>query len=217
VETSPLEILEAGCGQFWPLNLGDIEFRLTGIDMDKEALQLRRERYNDLDKTIVGDLRFVDLEKKRYDVVYNSYVLEHIDGAAGVLVKFADCLKPGGILILRIPDRNSVRGFITRTTPHWFHILYNRYFVGLKTAGKPGFGPYPTYYDSVVSRAGIERFCQDNNFAIKEEYGHGAGFGEGVIGYLTSVFARAVSHLSLGKLAWEHSDLTYILEKQSQA
>src|SRR5207248_8941613 len=109
VEKSPLHILEAGCGQFWPLELKDIEFTLTGIDSDKDALELRRARYNDLTETIVGDLRSVDSEKNRYDVIYNSYVLEHIDGAAGVLQKFANWLKPGGILILRIPDRNSVR------------------------------------------------------------------------------------------------------------
>ena len=33
-------------------------------------------------------------------------------------------------------------------------------------------------------------------------------------GVLIYLFARTVSLLSLGKLAWEHTDLTYVLEKQ---
>src|SRR5438045_2919145 len=101
VERSPLRILEAGCGQFWPLDLKQLQFTLTGVDTDKDALQLRRARYNDLTETIVGDLRSVDLEDNTYDVIFNSYVLEHIDGAERVLEKFANWLKPGGILILR--------------------------------------------------------------------------------------------------------------------
>ena len=46
-------------------------------------LHLRRTKYNDLNEMIAGDLRSLDLEKNRYDVIYNSYVLEHIDGADG--------------------------------------------------------------------------------------------------------------------------------------
>jgi predicted TPR repeat methyltransferase len=91
----PLHILEAGCGQYWPLDLKDIQFTLTGNDIDRDMLLLRKAKHNDLDEMIVGDLRFLDLEKHRYDVIYNSYVLEHIDGAEGVLEKFSNWLKTG--------------------------------------------------------------------------------------------------------------------------
>jgi len=92
---APLHILEAGCGQNWPLELKDIQFILTGTDIDRDMLLLRKVKHNDLDEMIVGDLRFLDLEKHRYDVIYNSYVLEHIDGAEGVLGNFSNWLKPG--------------------------------------------------------------------------------------------------------------------------
>jgi SAM-dependent methyltransferase len=215
IDRSPLHILEAGCGQYWHLDLKRIQFTLTGVDIDKGALQLRRTQCNDLNEMIVGDLRSVDLEKNRYDVIYNSYVLEHIDGAERVLDKFANWLKPGGILILRIPDRNSVRGFVTRVTPFWFHIFYNKYILRFRDTGKPGFGPYPTFYDPIVSRPGIQEFCRNNHFIIKEEYGQGSGLGgQGITRFLIYLFVRGVSLLSLGKLAWEYSDLTYILEKE---
>jgi SAM-dependent methyltransferase len=211
----PLHILEAGCGQFWPLDLKDIQFTLTGNDIDEDVLHLRKAKHNDLDEMIVGDLRFLDLEKHRFDVIYNSYVLEHIDGAEGVLEKFSNWLKPGGLLILKIPDRNSVRGFVTRVTPFWFHKFYVRYIVGLQDAGTTGVGPFHTFYDPIVSRAGIHEFCRKNRFIIKEEYGHGSYLdSQGISGVLIYLFVRAVSFLSLGKLAWDHTDITYVLEKE---
>jgi SAM-dependent methyltransferase len=211
----PLHILEAGCGQFWPLDLKDIQFTLTGNDIDGDVLHLRKAKHNDLDEMIVGDLRFLDLEKHRFDVIYNSYVLEHIDGAEGVLEKFSNWLKPGGLLILKIPDRNSVRGFVTRVTPFWFHKFYVRYIVGLQDAGTTGVGPFHTFYDPIVSRAGIHEFCRKNRFIIKEEYGHGSYLdSQGISGVLIYLFVRAVSFLSLGKLAWDHTDITYLLQKE---
>ncbi len=210
-----MHILEAGCGQYWPLDLRDIQFTLTGNDIDQDVLHLRKTKRGDLDEMIVGDLRFLDLEKSRYDVIYNSYVLEHIDGAEGVLENLSNWLKPRGILILRIPDRNSVHGFITRVTPFWFHMFYAKYIVHLRGAGTTGFGPFPTFYDPIVSRAGIREFCRKNRFIIKEEYGHGSSvYSKGITGFLIYLFARTISLLSLGKLAWEYSDLTYILEKE---
>jgi SAM-dependent methyltransferase len=211
----PLHILEAGCGQFWPLDLKDIQFSLTGNDIDEAVLHLRKAKHNDLDEMIVGDLRFLDIENNRYDVIYNSYVLEHIDGAERALENFSNWLKPGGLLILRIPDRNSVKGFVTRVTPFWFHMLYAKCVVRLRGAGTTGFGPFPTFYDPIVSRTGIRQFCRNKQFIIKEEYGHGSHLhSQGIGRFLIYLFARTVSLLSLGKLAWEYTDLTYVLEKQ---
>jgi SAM-dependent methyltransferase len=210
-----LHILEAGCGQYWPLDLKDIQFTLTGNDIGKDVLDLRKAKHNDLNEMIVGDLRFLDIENNRYDVIYNSYVLEHIDGAELVLENFSNWLKPGGLLILRIPDRNSVRGFVARVTPFWFHMFYVKYIVGLRDAGKTGFGPFPTFYDPIVSRIGIHQFCGNKRFIIKEEYGHGSYRDtRGIAGLVIGLLARTISLLSLGKLKWKYADLTYVLEKQ---
>jgi SAM-dependent methyltransferase len=214
IDGAPLHILEAGCGQFWFLDLNGIQFALTGVDIDKDALELRRTRYNDLSEIIVGDLRFVELEKDKYDVIYNSYVLEHIDGAEGVLEKFSNWLKPGGLLILRIPDRNSVKGFVTRITPFWVHVLYAKYVSRFAGAGEAGFGPYPTFHDPIVSREGIQEYCRNNHLIIKEEYGHGSQLvGQGIRRFLLYLVIRSISLLSFGKLTWKNADLTYILEK----
>ena len=197
--------------------LSGIQFTLTGIDLSKDLLEVRRTRHNDLHEAIVGDLRHVDLKGNKYDVIYNSYVLEHIEGASSVLEKFATCLKPSGLLILRIPDRNSVWGFVTRLTPSWFHVFHHKYIRGIRYSDRTdvGPGPFPTFHDPVVSRSGIQEYCRQNHFVIKEEYGHGYYLkGLGPVGLVMCVFVRCVSAISLGRLAWAHNDLTYVLEKE---
>jgi len=209
-----LQILEAGCGRNWPINLQGIRFRLTGIDLSENLLKLRTTKLNDLHDSIVGDLRYVDLEPHHFDVIYNSYVLEHIPGANHVLDNFNKWLKPGGILVLRIPDRNSVWGFVTRFTPNWFHVFHHKYIRGIRNPDDVDFNPFPTVHDAVVSREGIHEFCRKNQFIIKEEHGHTFYLdGLGTVGTLMYVFVRCMNILSLGKLAWRHNDLTYVLEK----
>ena len=56
---SKLEIFQAGCGRYFPLNLEGISKTLTRVDIDNIALDYWKNR--DLDDTILGDLRYVEL------------------------------------------------------------------------------------------------------------------------------------------------------------
>lgn len=212
---SELSILEAGCGQHWPLKLGEIKYRLTGVDLDQEALGYRINVSKDLDEAIVADLRNLDLGTRKFDVIYNAFVLEHVENAALVLENFSRWSNPGGLVILKLPDRDSVFGFLTNLTPHWFHVVYHKFVLGRKNAGKPGFGPYPTHYDRIVSRNGIREFCRAHRFTIKEERGLGTYVIEsGMRARLVRLVAIAVSALSMGRLPWKHNNLTYVLQKE---
>jgi len=209
-----LNILEAGCGQKWSINLNGVKYHLTGVDIDKDALEIRKYKTKDLDEIIEGDLCTVQLEENKYDVIYNSYVLEHINGAEKMMQNFYRWLKPGGILILRFPDRQSAYGFMTRLTPFWFHVFYKKVLMGDPNAGKPGFAPYPVFYDPIASRKGIQSFCKKNNMVIKEEWGHPYPMEWDNYKLLLSFACRTVYFLSFGRLAYAHNNLTYILEKQ---
>lgn len=211
----PLNILEAGCGNSWILNLSGIEYTLTGLDVNKDALENRKNQVCDLDEIIAGDLRVINLEANKYDVIYNSFVLEHIKGAEIVMDKFYRCLKKGGILILKIPDRDSVFGFITRMTPYRIHYYYKRYLRGDKNAGKPGYGPFPTYYDNIVSRKGLHEFCDKKGLIIRAEYGLNLFMKKhGIFNVPISLFVKIISLASFGRLEYKHNILTYIIEKQ---
>ena len=209
---SELRILEAGCGPSWPLNLHGIKFKLTGVDFDQHALERRKNITKDLDEAIINDLRRIDFGDRKFDVIYNAFVLEHIDNAKLVLENFARWLRPGGLLILKLPDRDAAFGFLTRITPFWFHVLYHKHVLRRKNAGISGFGPYPTHYDQIVSRKGIREFCEASGFELSEE--------RGLCTYimekrrLVTAIALAVSVLSLGGLPWRHNNLTYVLSKR---
>jgi hypothetical protein len=141
-------------------------------------------------------------------------VLEHISNAEIVLGNFARWLSPGGILIVRIPDRQSVYGCLSRLTPFWLHVFYKRFIEGRKTAGKPGHDPFPVVYDDVVSRQGIHDWCNARGLTIHEEIGWSYPLSRS--GFVLSVIAgvmRLVEMLSLGRLTAGHINLAYVIEK----
>lgn len=215
---APIRILEAGCGQSWVMQLNNIAYTLTGIDLDKDAIALRQQRFNDLDEVIIGDLRTVELEAEQFDVIYNAFVLEHVENATQVLENFTRWLKPDGIMILKIPDRYSVYGFLARHTPHWLHVSYYKYIKGCKSAGAPGHMPYPTVYDKNVSSAGIRKFCRQHNLEIKQELGKNNYLrGVSVRNQVVKLGSILLSIVSLGYLAWKHNDLIYIIQKPGRA
>ncbi|KAA8966023.1 methyltransferase domain-containing protein [Mycobacterium sp.] len=215
----PLEILEAGCGRSWPLDLAGIDYRLTGIDIDADALQSRVDTVGDMHETIIGDLSARGtIAPGRYDVIYSSFVLEHICDAESALLFMLDGLKPGGLLVLRIPDGKSVYGWTAKHTPLAIHVAYYRYFLGYADAGRPGHAPYPTYYAPLISREGIRDFCARNGCSILEERGHTYYVrGSGLRARILRAYVKAVWALSFGALAWRHNNLTYVIRKEGES
>jgi SAM-dependent methyltransferase len=204
----PLQILEAGCGRYWPLRLS-VPYTLTGIDADPDALAAR----SDLRHAILGDLRSAEFPPQSFDVIYCSFVLEHVSGAQQVLERFERWLKPKGVLIIKVPDRNSAFGFVTRVTPFWFHVAYYRYVVGYKTAGTPGHGPYRTYYDEVISQSGLRRFCDERGLRGLHVY----RLCSYVRQRLVVAAAFVIWMLTAGKLPWRHNYLLIIIRREAQS
>lgn len=207
-----IKILEAGCGRRWELDLNGVNYELTGLDLSQEAVEIRKNQLNDLDKIIIGDIRTIQLKEAEYDVIYSSYVLEHVEDAQKALDNFFIWLKPKGILILRIPDSSTAYGFLSKYSPFWFHVFYKKYIAGDANAGKPGHDPFPTFYDSVISRKGIHNYCQRHGLKIRMEYSYTIKKSKPFypIGYFA---LKILGVISLGQLASNRSDLVYIIEK----
>ncbi len=209
----PLRILEAGCGRKWPLALDGVQYKLTGVDVDRHGLDARMREQKDLDEAILGDLRDVQLPDASFDVIYCSYVLEHVEGAEAVLDRFGRWLKEGGLVLLVIPDRDTVWGFVSRMTPYWFHIAFKRYIQKNTNAGKPGFGPFPTHDDPLVSRRGIRAYCASHPWVVRHEFGR--RFTPRRMGAAVRAATKAIGALSFGSLESEHNDLVYVIEKRT--
>ena len=211
-----IQILEAGCGREWYFKLDGITYELTGLDLDLAGPDVWRSIKGDMSYFLVGDLRTAQLQEDHYDVIYNAFVLEHIEGAALALSNFVRWLKPGGILIVRVPDWDSAQGFFARITPHWMHVLYYRWAWKMENAGKPGFAPYRTVYDSVISRSGLLDFCASNGLIVLDMIGVGSfRRGYGLVGRITPIIARLISVLSFGRVHAKFVDFTIIARKPS--
>lgn len=98
-----LDILDVGCGH------GDISiplakrgYKVTGIDIDKELVTECRNKCNDASFLVVDAQSEWDLSQ--YDVVIMSEVLEHISNPGKMIENMNHHLKPGGILVLTVPN-----------------------------------------------------------------------------------------------------------------
>jgi SAM-dependent methyltransferase len=209
-----LRVLEAGCGKRWRLRPDGVSIHITGVDLDSTALAIRREREGDLDAEIIADLRSVPLPAEAFDLVYCSYVLEHVAGAQQVLDRFVTALRPGGRLIVRVPDGDSVYGFLTKHSPHRAHVLYKRYVEGKPNAGKPGYAPYPTVYDPVVSAHGLRSWALDRGLQIADAYGTNFYLNAfGRLGRLVDLLLRSVAKASRGRLSATHNNIGFVFVK----
>jgi SAM-dependent methyltransferase len=168
-----------------------------------------------LDEVIVADLRTVELDDESYDVVYCSFLLEHIEGAEKVLDRLFASLKAGGLLLLRVPDRDGVYGWVARHTPHRTHVWYKRYVRKAKQAGTPGHGPFPVVYDKILSWRALQEYCTAHGYTIVEAMSSNGNmdFFPDRIHPLVDRMIRALAVLSFGHLSADHANLSLIIRK----
>jgi hypothetical protein len=201
----PLSILEAGCGKRWSLDLTGVDFTLTGVDLDPVAMELRRTKERDLDVTICGDLCKVELPLASYDVVCSAFVLEHVPRADLALEN---------MLILHLPERESVPGFYARILPFWIHVWVYRHLYGKPFAGQPGHAPYPTSYHPVIGRKRLQGFLEARGMKVLNCIGHAFKSPiKGLLGTLQYWGFRLTEMLSFGNLTWKYEDIVYITVK----
>ena len=215
-----LNILEAGCGRKWFINLRGIKYRLTGVDLDKNALDIRKNKQKDLDIAINADLQTASLAENSYDIIYNENVLEHVAGAEVVLRNFVKWLKPDGILILIFPNRDSATGFVARIAPFWVHVFFKKYIERNRNinAGKPGYDPYPVFFDKVVSRNGIYEYCDRNGLFVKEEYRlDSRPIRSQIVWFFAQIMMWCLHLFSFMRLSFNYRNLVYIIEKSDNS
>lgn len=157
-DKSQLRILEAGCGSASHVNFKQ-PVHMTGIDISEQQLQ----RNTALDEKILGDLQRHRFQPSSFDVIICWTVLEHLDKPELALDKFTSAIKPGGIIILGLPNLLSMKGVITKYTPHWFHVWAYRYLLGREDAGKNDVGPFKTYLKFNVAPNAIKAFATRNS------------------------------------------------------
>jgi SAM-dependent methyltransferase len=113
-------------------------------------------------EVVAGDLRTIPLPPRSFDIVHCSLLLDRIGHVPLVLDRLCAALRPGGILLIRIRERDCAAGFLDRVLPGWVRrALWTRLY-----PGQPG--PFRPVYEPTASVRGIEAYILMRGLVIAQ-------------------------------------------------
>ena len=195
----PGYLMDIGCatGEFLR-TARENNWRVSGIEMVAEAAQVARDEHG-LDVS-VGAAEDLLTEAAGFDVITLWDVLEHLANPRAVLEKCQTALRPGGFLILAIPNLDS----------------YERYLFGSAWLGWEV--PRHLYFFTPQT---LERLLDDTGFALRDASTLTGGRGVFSISLETAVAGKAwaplVKKLMPLLLAglWPYRQFSYWRQKSS--
>jgi SAM-dependent methyltransferase len=151
-DSSRILDLGAGAGRVTEMNFRDHAAWVAGVDVDDavRANPMLHEAHV-IDGT---GLPFADAS---FDLVFSDNVFEHVEDPDRLFAQVHQVLRPGGVFLLKTPNRWHYATLIARLTPLWFHRFVNR------LRGRPPEHTFPTLYRA-------------NTAARLRELGERAGF-----------------------------------------
>lgn len=110
-------ILEVGCGA--ANVLAEIpRGHLTGLDLSEFLLEKARKRMGDRATLVQGDAGALPFPDASFDKIYCTEVLEHVLDPKAVLIEMRRVLKPGGHVVVSIPNEaliNTLKETLRKT------------------------------------------------------------------------------------------------------
>lgn len=210
-------VLDAGCGSISHLSL-PVGARLVGIDISEN--QLRRN--NQLHEKILGDLATHPLPSSRFDLVVCWDVLEHLPDPMRALDNMLGSVKPGGLVVVAMPNLWSLKGIITKLTPFSVHRAFYRHVIGDRRPATE-FDQFPTYLRLAIAPRRVTRFADSRGFDVRffklyqgpvqtwmRRHRRWADLGFGLLGAISN-FASA------GTFDANHSDCLILLQRRWDA
>jgi hypothetical protein len=196
-------------------DLGVAELRAGGADVlvslfeeDGEVTRRAAAGHPGLAECVLSDLRTVPLVPRVVDIVQCASLLDRVKHAELVLDRLTGAIRPGGLLLLRVRDRDSAAGFLDRALPE----LLRRVIWRKRYPGEPG--PYRAVHEDLASVKGVQAYALMRGLVIAERGvlgGLAGGLPPGPRGYLAA--QKLVAALSRGRLTAAHEELLYVLRK----
>ena len=211
----PVSLLQAGClAPLDELGLVDLRERGFGVSVTVVAADdaLTRRVLDGMgqapDDVLLGDLRTVPLAPRSFDVVHCARLIEHISHAELVLDRLVGALRPGGLLLLRVLDRDSAAGLLDRLLPAPARRA-------LWTRAHPGApGPLPPVYEPVASSRGIHAYTLMRGLVITQRAADRGGPARPTrASSAADTACAAISRMTGGRYADTHDQLLYVIRK----
>jgi SAM-dependent methyltransferase len=139
-------VLEAGGGSFSHFALPP---GADAVILDIDHGQLARNTSGA--PGVQGDLHRLPLATGSCCMVVCFNVIEHLDAPELAIAEMARVLRPGGLLLLGFPERNSLKGWITRATPIGVHRAFYRWIVGKPDRGGAHYDAFETPFRPLVT------------------------------------------------------------------
>lgn len=160
------------------------------------------------DSLVLGDLRTIPLPPREFGIVYCAHLLDRIEHAELVLDRLVAALKPGGLLLLRLRDRECAAGLLDRILPmparramwHWLR--------------PEQAGPFPAVYEQLLSAAGVQSYVLGRGLVIAERQAlRDRPRRPARQAWGAPLACRLIAKLSGGRHPDDHDDLLYVIRK----
>ena len=146
--------LGAGAGIIEQMNFKGIAGRVCGVDPDPRVMD---NPYLDEGKEGFGEK--IPYPDSSFDMVFSVNVLEHLENPEEVFAEVHRTLKPGGIFLVKTPNKWHYMPLIASVTPHSFHQWVN------EKRGRAGVDTFPTRYRA-NSPSSIRRLATSTGFDV---------------------------------------------------
>jgi SAM-dependent methyltransferase len=147
------KVMDAGCGGAMRVKL-PADAVLNGIDISPDSAGRNRT----LSNIVIGDVQSYPLPRSAFDIVICWELLEHVQNPVAALSNLIAATKPGGTIVLAFPNPASLKGIVTRLSPHGLHVWLLRHFWGQKNAGRPGYAPFRTFLAADLAPHRLQKF-----------------------------------------------------------
>jgi predicted TPR repeat methyltransferase len=121
IDPRGLRVLDLGCGGghngAMLKNAGARE--VVGVELDAGAAEQARTRLDRVCECDLADLDLTELGDEPFDAILASDVLEHLLDAEGVLARAVSHLRPGGAVVLSLPNVSNVYVFAQLLRKTW--------------------------------------------------------------------------------------------------
>lgn len=120
-----LTVVELGCGQQSNF-VFEGAVRVIGVDVDEPALA----RNTTVTDPVLLSANDLELAPASVDAISSIFTLEHVQEPDIVFGTLARALRPGGVLVIAVPQVRSPKALLTKFTPHAFHKWFYHHVLG---------------------------------------------------------------------------------------